>query len=170
MPSLALLAATAVLFSACASHEVPFNEADFTRSAGTGTGTVDGQVFRISADDSTWIQKHGSTVKLLPANAYTDEIVQRKYANRVHLMRPDSRMAKYVRKVRTDENGNFVFRHVPAGNYYVACHYKWTYPTDGTDADGNYEEVQASEDQWIYAHAQVISGKTTTVVGWDQGR
>ncbi len=162
--------AVALLFCSCAAHQVPFNEADFTRYAGSGTGTVDGQVLRVGADKSTWVQKHGSTVKLMPATPYTDEIVQRKYADRVHLMRPDARFAKYVRKVRTDENGNFVFRHVPAGNYYVACHYKWTYLTDGTDADGNYEEVQASGDQWLYVHAQVISGKTTTVLGWDQGR
>lgn len=109
-------------------------------------------------------------MKLLPANPYTDEIVQRKYHDREWLARADARMGKYVLRTRSDENGNFAFFHVPAGDYYVACHYKWTYPTDGTDADGNYMEVQASDDQWLYAHATVLRGKTTTVVGWDQGR
>jgi hypothetical protein len=59
---------------------------------------------------------------------------------------------------------------VSAGDYYVASHYKWNYPTDGTDADGNSEEVLADEDQWLFVRAHVQSGHTTRVVGWDQGR
>jgi hypothetical protein len=160
---------TTALLSACAAHQVPFNEADFARYGGSGTGTVDGQAFRVTADNSRSVQDHHSTVKLIPANAYTDEIVQRKYANRVRLAHPDSRFAKYVRRVRADDNGHFVFRNVPAGEYYVACHAKWSYVGDGTDPDGNPEQVEYGADQWLYVRTAVKSGKTTTVLGWDQG-
>jgi hypothetical protein len=160
----------AALFCSCASHQVPFNEAAFVRSAKAGTGDVTGRVFRTDTQDEIWIQTHWFTVKLIPANAYTDEIVQRKYKNREWLARADKRMQKYVRKSRTDHDGNFSFYGAPAGGYYVVCHYKWNYPTDSTDGDGNSITVMADDDQWIYARANVQRGNTTHILGWDQGR
>ncbi len=166
--SMALL--VAALLSSCASHQVPFNEADFVRSAKAGTGDVDGRVYRTDVHDETWIQTHGSTVKLIPATAYTDEIVQRKYNNREWLARADARMQKYVRKTRTDHDGNFAFYGVPVGDYYAACHFKWNYPTSTTDSEGNDVQIMADDDQWLFAHVHVQKGYTTTVVEWDQGR
>ncbi len=166
-----LIAPTAaVLLSSCAAHQVPFNEADFVRSGKAGYGDVAGQVFRTDVKNEIWLQTHGLTVKLMPANAYTDEIVRRKYTNREWLARADARIQKYVRRVRTDANGNFLFTRVPVGDYYVASHYKWNYPTQSTDSEGNSIQVMADDDQWLFARAHVQSGHTTTVVGWDQGR
>jgi hypothetical protein len=164
------LPGTALLFFSCAAHQVAFNEADFVRYAGSGSGVVTGQVFRVDAQNTIRHQNNGTVVKLMPATVYTDEIVQRKFHDREHLAHADARLNKYVRRVHVDANGNFVFRNVPAGNYYVACHYEWTHPEDGTDSDGNYEQVQASDDQWLYTRTSVVSGKTSTVTSWDQGR
>jgi len=167
---LAAISVVAFPLISCASHHVPFNEAEFTPYARTGTGVVDGQAFRISLDNSKWVMTHRALVELIPANAYTDEIAQRKYANRVWLTRPDPHMAKYVRRTYTDENGNFVFRNVPPGNYYVANHAEWTHTEDGSDPDGNPTQVEVGEDQWLWNRTWVKNGERTTVTGWEQGK
>lgn len=165
---IASLVAPIALLSACAAHQVAFNEADLARYAGSGTGVINGIAFRVSQDNSTWVQTHGSHVKLFPKTPYTDEIVERKYNNREWLARADARLAKYVRRVHSDDDGHFTFAHLPAGEYYVAYHAKWSEKTGGYDENG--VPLYNDDDQWIYVHATVKSGCTTTVEGWDQGR
>jgi hypothetical protein len=164
----AFLVAPAALLCACAAHQVPFNEADFARFAGTGSGAVNGTAFRVSKDNSTWIQTHGAVVKLFPKTTYTDEIVERKYSNREWLSRSDARLAKYVRRTHPDNDGHFAFYHLPPGEYYVASHAKWSEKTG--DYDENGVPLWNDDDQWLYAHVTVKNGYTTTVEGWDQGR
>ena len=96
-----------------APRRVAYNEADFAGYGGSGSGQVTGRAVlgvRVAANTS---------VILMPANAYTTEIVQRSYAQREHLQEADPRLQKYQREVTSDSNGNFVFRSVPPGNYYA---------------------------------------------------
>ena len=73
----------------------------------------------------------------MPANAYTTEIVQRSYVQDENLQKPDPRFQKYVRQTESDGGGNFVFRNVPPGNYYVSCDVTYSYPSYNTDSNGN---------------------------------
>ena len=162
--------AVALLFCSCAAHQVPFNEADFTRSLGTGTGVMTGQVIRLGASGSQWVHNKPSRVKLFPANAYTDEIARRKYNDREWLSKPDPRFAKYVRRTLTDNSGHFTFRHLPPGDYYVACRLKWDYVYDSEDDQGFAEKVEASTDQWLWVRDYVKNGEITTITSWNQGK
>ena len=97
----ALLAAAAVAFSSCvASRQVSFNEADFARTTGTGSGSVTGHAsVTFSWQDWTGPQTttrtaDSETVVLLPVNAYTTESIQRKYIAGVNLADGDPRYCK----------------------------------------------------------------------------
>jgi hypothetical protein len=158
----------ALLLCSCASsHRIEFKESDFADSAATGSGTVSGKAFRIRSDSSTVVETGGTVVRLIPANAYTEEIVERKYTNREWLTRTDPRLAKYVREVETDDHGHFAFTQVPPGSYYVSCHVKWTEPVKG---DGNLVEAEVRGDQWLSNPVVVKNGEVATVTGWAQGK
>ena len=61
----------------------------------------------------------GTVITLLPVTAYTREMVNRELGDGEHLAASDPRLKKYVRRTRTDAEGNFVFERVPAGEYFV---------------------------------------------------
>jgi hypothetical protein len=165
------LCGAALLLGACASaHRVEFKETDFADFAATGSGTVSGKAFRIRSESGTVAETGGTVVRLIPANAYTAEIVERKYTNREWLKRTDPRLAQYVRKVQTDDHGHFEFTHVPAGSYYVSCHVQWTDPIKGADADGDLIGAEAGDDQWLSNPVVVKNGEVATVTGWAQGK
>jgi hypothetical protein len=162
------LCAAALLLGSCASaHRVEFKESDFANFAVTGSGTVRGKAFRIRSDSSTVVETGGTVVRLIPANAYTNEIVERKYTNREWLTRADARLAKYVREVETDDHGHFAFTQVPPGNYYVSCHVQWTEPAKG---DRTLVEAEARGDEWLSNPVVVKNGEVATVTGWAQGK
>lgn len=106
----------------------------------------------------------------MPVNAYTTEIVQRVYIQDENLQDPDPRFQKYVRQVESDGDGNFVFRNVPAGDYYASCDVTYSYPSYNTDSSGNQVETELYYDQRIYAKVRVRSGQTVTVESWEQGK
>src|SRR6187402_3115843 len=112
---LAAILVAALSLCACAPQprRVLFNEAAFTGYSGSGSGTITGTAFIIMKDRN--YQKTASSnavVKLLPANAYTEEIVTRHYFNREKLEAPDPHLSKYVRRVHADNNGHFTFNGV----------------------------------------------------------
>jgi hypothetical protein len=163
-----VLLGVVTLFSwSCATPEVPrlvtFKEADFARTGGTGSGTVAGQAFTVLTDKSV---RYGKDVwlLLLPVNAYTTESIQRKYIAGENLADGPPRYQKYLRSAQADDQGNFAFRHVPPGDYYVGttidCSY-WYWNADGTKATVN-------RDQYIYATVSVQNGQTVTVTEWSQ--
>jgi hypothetical protein len=167
------LMATAAIFamcSSCATHEVAFNEADFTGVLKPGSGTVKGQAFRTLKDDSFHVVNHRGIVRLMPVNAYTDEIVKKKYADARRMVKADPRFRRYVRKTHPDHNGNFTFQNVPPGDYYVSCHALWTYPETEYDADNNPMETEVQDGQWLYVTVSVKNGQTVVIDSWNQGR
>jgi len=168
--SFLLFALTVFLFGACAPQprQATFNEAAFTRYAGTGTATITGTAFAVKKDKSK-IYANGFTIKCLPDNDYTDEIVRRHYWNRVKLEAEDSRMAKYVRKTQADDDGNFAFRHLPPGDYIVSFHADWNEPFDTTDASGASVTVAQNNNQWVFKRVTVSAGQTLVINDWNQG-
>ena len=106
----------------------------------------------------------------MPVNAYTTEIMQRTVVQRENLQDPDPRFQKYVRQVETDGDGNFVFRNVPPGDYYVSCDVTYSYPSYNTDSNANQVETELYYDKEIYAEVRVGAGQTATVESWQQGQ
>ena len=165
--------AISVLMAGCAqSRQVPFNEASFAGYGGSGSGMIKGTAYTVLRDNETRrVATPKATIKLMPANAYTEEIVTRRFFNRTKLERADPAFAKYVRRVHPDDDeGHFTFSHVPAGSYYVSSHLHWTYPSSYTDADGVTWDTDADIDQWIYSKIAVGKGQTVHVEDWSQGK
>ena len=95
---------------------------------------MSGQLIVTSKDGQTHIGD-GIHVPLLPVTPYTKEMVEREIGNGENLASSDPGLGQYVRLITTDAGGNFVFDHVPAGEYYVCgldewsvagdAHYQW---------------------------------------------
>ena len=102
----------ALFLGSCAPEvpqQVAFNEAAFSGYGGSGSGQVTG---RVAAVIDVERLAPFTKVTLMPANAYTTEIVQRSYVQQENLQQPDPRFQKYVRQVESDGAGKFVFRNV----------------------------------------------------------
>ncbi|MDR3406734.1 MAG: hypothetical protein P4L99_29885 [Chthoniobacter sp.] len=173
--SLRLIAILTVALSlgACAPQprRAAFDESAFVPYAHAGSATITGTAFTVLRDNKhERVASRNAVIKLMPANAYTDEIASRHYYDRVKLEPPDPRLAKYVRRVNPDDDGHFTFSHLPAGTYYVSCHLKWTYPSSYTDSDGTIWNTDIDQDQHIYARVSVGSGQTAHVEEWTQGK
>jgi hypothetical protein len=176
--AVALLVAAALALSSCAEAIVPrrvtFNEADFTRTRGTGSGSVVGRASTVEDGSPRFAQK--IEIDLAPVNAYTTEVVKRRFEGGENLGPADPRYSKYLHSTQTDEHGNFEFRHIPPGDYYVVTKVSWIHDfTDlrlvGSADDNNYMPVQATQEisQWIYARVSVKNGQTVKVTNWNQG-
>jgi hypothetical protein len=173
--SIPLAAFLAAILSLCGCapqpRQVPFNETAFVPYARSGSATIKGTAFTVLKDNKhERVAGSGATVKLVPANAFTDEIMNRRYYDRVKLEPADPRYAKYVRRTHPDEDGHFIFTHLPPGEYYVSCHLRWDYPSTFTDSDNNIQNTVVDVDQWIYRRVAVQNGQTADVEDWVQGK
>ena len=164
---LTALFAAALFLAACAPvpRRVAFQESDFTRGSKTGSGAVTGNVFIVTWDRRT-LPSSNYEVVLYPVNPYTTEEIKRRYERGENLETGDARSAKYTHTGQTDDVGDFAFRNVPAGNYYVGSSGNWDYwywNDDGTKATVDHL-------QRIYAQVSIRDGQTVKVTHWVQGK
>src|ERR1700739_4349339 len=112
-----------------APRQVAFNEAEFTIYAGPRTASVTGQL--ICSYEGEDHPGQGAPVPLLPVTTYTKEMIDRELGDGLTLAPSDPRLKKYVRITKTDDQGHFAFRDVPAGQYFVAGEATWDRPGGG---------------------------------------
>jgi hypothetical protein len=166
------LVAAACLLSSCISaqvRKVPFDESAFTRYGGSGSGSLTGTAVTTLRDQRTTAD-HRDTIKLMPVTPYTDEVVQQVYLAGNTLQPPDPRFLKYLREVHPDDNGNFEFRNLPPGQYYVGCNISVSYDTSYSDANDNMTWSSSSEGRWIYQRISLSSGQRVNVSQWIEGK
>jgi hypothetical protein len=157
------------------SCEVPqprhavFNEAVFSKTSGSGTGVVMGQAY---AEMKSGLIRYtqNDTVDLVPVNAYTTEIMERRFAHGVKLSPPDPRFNRYVRVANTDSLGHFAFRGVPPGEYYVGTTVDWSDWNWGYDAEGAPYKITIQYHGPIYQRISVSNGQTVRVTNWINGK
>lgn len=118
----ALIAVGCVGFNLDRPISAPFNEADFEASAKSGTAVVQGQAFAKTRGGDVKLGA-GNEVRLYPVNTYTTEA--RNTATSGFRPKHDPRFFKYVRKSTADAQGNFEFRDLPGGEYFVECSIFW---------------------------------------------
>ncbi len=175
-----LLAATAISLCSCeATLQTPLNEADFKSAMGAGSGAVTGQAFTVTTSDN-WRGLLGGKketnyplygdISLFPVNAYTTELIQKKYVEGARLAQGDPGFSRYIRTTQTDEQGNFRFTGVPSGDYYVGCAVSWDHYFDSNDDDGTPERTMTRYSVPIHARISVRNGQATKVAQWQQGR
>lgn len=142
-----------------------FDEAAFLPYAAPGSGSITGRAAGVFDDKATRVA-NCATVRLLPDNAYTEEMERRTLRQTNQLSPPDPRMTRYVREVKTDRDGHFAFRGLPAGQYYVTCRFTWPYHTIVyQDADRPVDSDNIAE-QTLYAKVTLTAGQSVQVDSW----
>lgn len=106
--------------------QTPFNESMMTWSQTRGDATIKGQGFlkTIGGDVKTCA---GNDVLLMPSNAYTQEAVRIGLRNG-DAANLDVRLAKYMKMTRCDAQGNFSFRSLASGDWFVITTATWGVP------------------------------------------
>jgi hypothetical protein len=168
--SVCLLAA--LLFSACEGppqpRQTPFNEADFAKTRGAGSGSITGQGYIVMKNDS--IRFLDTSIDLVPVNAYTTEIIQRRLIEGHNLLPADPRYRQYVRSAPADDHGRFAFHNLPSGDYYLGSSVDWRDWSWFTDNDNNMYKVWSNYAVPIYAQVTVKNGQTVRVTDWNYGK
>ncbi len=105
---------------------LPFDQAEYDQLKKTGTGVVQGSVYARAAD-GTLITGKDKNVILMPVTRYTtlrfnEQIIGGKLASK----NEDSRYSSYVLQTVSDKGGRFVFKNIPAGEYYIVSDVAWT--------------------------------------------
>jgi hypothetical protein len=156
MRTLGTAGALALVLSSCvfsgfatAPRRVAFDESEFAAYRGAGTGTVTGQLVVTSSDGAAHIGD-GTHVTLIPVTAYTKEMVEREIGDGDNLGASDPRFQKYVRLTKTDASGNFVFRQIRAGEYFVS-------------GLGEWSESDDFQYQWACERVTVGNGQTVRI-------
>ena len=155
-------------FGGCAvSRQVPFNPADFSVMSHKGTAVVGGQV-SVDTQDHGTIHPHFQQINLVPVNAYTTENVQRRFLKGERLHSADPRIVNYERSVDTDNDGNFTFRGIPAGDYYLQGEIQWLNTYISTDDQGIDTRLYVSYFKYYFARVTVKDGQVERVTQFDQ--
>lgn len=129
-------ASLVVVISGCAqpvSIQSRFNPDEVAWSRQSGTASLHGQAFLRTRGGEVRTCA-GQKTSLIPASAYsreTHEFVLRTMG-RVPILNPDSLAPTYARETRCDAQGNFAFRNLPAGDWFVRSIVMWEVPM------GNY--------------------------------
>lgn len=140
--------ALAVLLSGCLTQTVSmtsaFNATEAEHINRRGQGEVAGQMF-LTQRGGAVVYGAGSTVYLYPETPYTTERMQKIFQGGkvfpsvlgLKVENEDPNFMNYRRTEKADGQGNFVFRDVAPGNYYVTGTVTWCVPSRyGCDPQG----------------------------------
>jgi outer membrane protein OmpA-like peptidoglycan-associated protein len=136
-----------------------FNEAEYTKYLGEGTGTISGEA-------CLWT-KNGELVKvpergvfLWPATKYVTEHLEREVLGGDPLwFAPDARIYHYRRETRSDKSGRFEFEKVPPGEYYLTCQIEWYKPQVPPREEVFTERIS----RWVFTKVTLGSGEHVRV-------
>ncbi|KAA0020445.1 carboxypeptidase regulatory-like domain-containing protein [Salinicola corii] len=103
---------------AVVKRQVPFPADEYARLEKTGTSAVQGRLTYKTTDGQILVGS-GETVSVAPATRYAAEAADVALSGR-KIEPADPRAREYSHYAKTNENGYFVVRGVPAGVFYVA--------------------------------------------------
>lgn len=104
--------------------QTPFNPRDFAWSMNQGTASIQGRA-ALRGGDGRMRSCAGQLVALTADNAYTREASAAAKTGRYAVIERDPRYAQYRRTTTCDAQGNFVFRHLPHGNWGLGTRVEW---------------------------------------------
>lgn len=135
-PALAVSCLVAMLFlAACTSTpppdpngplEIAYSQSEFRRYERTGDATLDGQAFLHDQDDV--VPCTGQSVLLFPHTRSFERLVElaRMKAHPILPETADPRFNALTRRAVCDTNGNFRFKGLPRGRWYVFTRVRWS--------------------------------------------
>ena len=108
------LAAVVYIGSAAAEQQIsaPFVESEYAQYRGWGSGSIVGQTAA------------ANPINCNPATPYSKEFIERS-TRKGRLTSADPRVWTYHRQTVADSSGNFEFRGLPRGEYYVYTGIMW---------------------------------------------
>lgn len=119
-----------VFLTACSSvksvQRIPFPENEYAQLIKEGRSTVKGQIFMKTVGGDV---KYGAgeEVFLNPVTSYSKQWYEVNYLGRKPLSpkESDSRLKDYMKIKQTNGSGQFEFKNIPAGEYYVVSRVTW---------------------------------------------
>lgn len=107
-----------------------FSEAEYSTlpKSDTGMATVRGQAF-LKTRGGDVKTAAGNQVFLNPVTSYSLEWYRKSYLPNRQMQDADIRLMNYMPMQIADGSGRFVFKNVPAGEYFVTTKVTWEAPT-----------------------------------------
>jgi hypothetical protein len=169
MRHVAVIALTFVAFG-CIPPQPPvryvstFNDTEYQRYAGPGTGNISGVAFLKTRGGEVKVGA-GSTVTLDPATTYAREwFTKEGSAWRTHNnVPPDPRFVQFRRTTVCDHHGRFKFTNLPAGRYYVRSTVTWETPVVHVGLLGSVTTMD-TQGGVVSSEVDVADGATQEVV------
>ena len=115
-----------------------------------GSASISG-VVGIETASGTVTPPGGTQVYLTPATTLANERLQKYAIGKNEL--PEHRQAELLWMSRTDPQGRFQFKNLPAGEYILACQVAWSPPGDPSDrrSDIAYARVRLAPGESVTA-------------------
>lgn len=120
----------AIFVSACASNvietieRIQFNVNEYKALPKTGQFIIKGKAFLKTTDGEIKFPEN-YFVRLNPKTSYSEQWYNVNYVGHKNIGVADPRYFDYVYKTKTDKNGNFKFKNIPAGEYYISAPIFW---------------------------------------------
>lgn len=122
--------ALGLILVACASEaprlpRMAFPEAEYAAlPKASGQSIIKGQAF-LKTMGGDVKRAAGNPVVLEPVTSYSIEWFEKQHLQRLAMETPDPRRKPYIRTETADADGRFMFRNVPAGEYFVISFVRW---------------------------------------------
>ena len=99
-------------------RKAKYNPEEYAPYAQKGNASIQGKLCFPLADGSEKCFAN-TTVFINPVTTYSDEWYNRGWAGREYLATADKRVIPFNKMVKTDKDGNFAFKDLAPGSYYV---------------------------------------------------
>jgi len=99
-------------------QRIPFPENEYKSLATTGSATVKGKIYIVTAGGNKVYGKN-TRLYLNPVTSYSTQWYNESYLGGAKMSKVDTRLFNYLKFTTSDSNGNFEFLNVPSGSYYL---------------------------------------------------
>ena len=130
-----------------------FIEAEYQFSRLVGTGKICGEAF-LHANNGNITYGKGSRIWLDPETSYSTEWFKNEVIEGKTLSTEDGRIHEYRREQTADSNGQFCFRDLPPGQYYLTSRITRQFLNDG---------IAYKTSEWAYAQIHLSEGQSLQV-------
>lgn len=119
----------ALVVSGCISahqRQYSFVESEYKPYAKTGAAYIRGEVLLEDRETKVILPESYTKVAAIPVTNYTKEDIEvTLYRGKRITPTADKRLQNYIKTVETDKTGNFEFRYMPPGDYFIAAKASW---------------------------------------------
>lgn len=101
-----------------------FNNDEYLPYTKPGKSVITGQAFATTKSGEIRYAA-GREISLHPATSYAAEYFNIQVVRGAYMSEPDPRFLQFEKKTISDATGNFEFKNLPAGKYYIVTDFSW---------------------------------------------